>query len=277
MASRIVEIKRISLTRQDRIYTDSKKSIGSVMTKTGETAHGLTHDEIKKLMPNIVNVDSTEFNFRQKVDEYFKALTLRPDKVSGLRLEIGLDENDDPINSLEYVHYKFALQSPRVARNGDDIKHGVSMFLVTDKEKELVETHDLLEKRRKAYKEYIKLLDDSKKFKVVAMLLSSDLGYGIMEIKNVDEREVKIKLEKFVQDYPEKFYDLISDKHLSVRAFIEECISAGALNRVGKAILNGDQKIGSSIEEAIMFLTDKANSEIYVTLKARVSEYKKIN
>lgn len=277
MASRKVIIQRIVASRLDKVYTDSRRSIGSVLTASGETANGLTFEEVRKYMPGIINSDPSEFNFRQKVNDYFKSLTLRPDRVRGLELEIGLDINNEPINVTDYVHYKFALQNPRVAPTPDKVRHGVTMFIILDREKELAENHELLEKRRNAYKEFIKLMDDTKKLPIVLSLLSGKLGYGIKEIQNADQREVSLKLEKYVQDNPESFYDMINDKHLTTRAFIEECISAGALNRVGTAILNGDQKLGSSTEETILFLTDKANSEIFVTLKARVAEFKKVS
>ena len=277
MPSRIVEIQRIPVGRQDKVYTDSKRSIGSVMTRTGETATGLTFEETKKYMPGLVNVDATEFNFRYKVDEYFKALTLRVTKAENLKLEVGLDEKGEPLNVTDYVHYKFALQNPKVAATPETIRHGITMFFVVDKEKELVENHEKLEKRREAYKEYILLLEDSKKLEVVLTLLATDLGYGIKEIRQIDTREVKLRLEKFVQDNPNKFYDLVKDKHIMTRAFIENCISAGVLNRVGTAIINGDEKIGNTVEEAILYLNDKANSEMLVTLKARVAEFKKTN
>lgn len=277
MASRVVQIMRIPAGRQDRIYTESKKSIGSVMTRTGEVANGLTFDEVKTIMPSIVNADPSEHNFRQKVDDYFKSLTLRPDKISGLKLEVGVDSKGFPLNPMQYVQYKFAIQNPKVAENPESIKHSISMFVVEDKEKELVEKDQMLEKRRQAYKEYIKLLDEKSKLNTVLTLLATDLGYGVMEIKTADIREVKIKLEEYVQSNPTRFYDLVKDKNLEIRGFIEDCISAGALNRVGTAILNGDQKLGNTTEEAILFFKDKANSEVFVTLKERVAEYKKSN
>jgi hypothetical protein len=276
MSSRKVTIQRIPAGRLDKFYTDSKRSIGSVMTRTGETAHGLTFEEVRKYMPGIVNSDPSDYNFRQRVDDYFRSLTLRPTLKTGLELEIGMDVSGEPINVTDYVHYKFALQNPKVAANPEMVRHGVTLFIAIDREKELADDHTKLEKRRNAYKEYIKLTDDTKKLAIVLTMLSGKLGYGIMEIRKADEREVLLKLEKYVQDNPEHFFDLVTDKNLATRAFIEDCISAGALNRVGTAILNGDQKLGSTTEEAIMFLADKANSEILVTLKARVAEYKKL-
>ena len=277
MPSRIVEIQRIPVGRQDRVYADSKRSIGSVMTRTGETANGLSFEEVKKYMPGIVNADTTEFNFRSKVDNYFRALTLRVTKAQPLVLEVGLDDTGYPLSVVDYVSYRFALENPKVAASPEKIRHGVTMFFIADKEKELADNHQKLEKRRESYKEYILLLEDQKKLDVVLTLLAPDLKYSIAEVRNADPREVKLRLEKFVQDNPDKFYSIVKDKHITTRAFIENCISAGALNRVGTAILNGDEKIGNTVEEAVLYLTDKANSEVFVNLKARVSEFKKVN
>ncbi len=275
MASRVIEIRRIPVGRQDKIYPDSKKSIGSVLTKSGEVATGLTNEEVRKYMPDIINADIHDQNFRAKVDAYFKSLTLRPTKENPLVLEVGLDGDGKPINVLDYIHFKFACQHPKLAVHPTKIKPGITMFVVYDKEEELKVGSEQLEFRRKAYKEFIKLLDDQKKLNIVLTVLADRLGYGVRQILTVDEREVKLKLEKFVQDEPKIFNDVVTDPKLEMKAFIENCITVGVLNRVGTAIINGDQKLGSTQDEAILFLQDKANSDVLVTLKARLEEFTK--
>ena len=45
------------------------------------------------------------------------------------------------------------------------------------------------------------------------------------------------------------------------------------LRQVGNTYLNGDEPLGDSLEEAVLYLKDKKNSSIYTTLKARLKSF----
>jgi hypothetical protein len=52
-----------------------------------------------------------------------------------------------------------------------------------------------------------------------------------------------------------------------------EALSAEALRRVGNSILDGDITLGNSMEEAVLFLKDKANSNVLTAVKAKLKAF----
>jgi len=47
------------------------------------------------------------------------------------------------------------------------------------------------------------------------------------------------------------------------------------LRKVGNTYLNGEESLGDSEEEAVLFLDNKANSDVLVTLKAKLKQFNK--
>ena len=91
--------------------------------------------------------------------------------------------------------------------------------------------------------------------------------------KTMDETQKEITLEGELDSNPSEFLMYATDKNIEYQAFIEDCLSNDVLRRVGQSYLNGDETIGNSLEEAVLYLKDKKNSEVYATLKARLKTF----
>ena len=91
--------------------------------------------------------------------------------------------------------------------------------------------------------------------------------------KKMDAKEKELFLEGMVEENPLNFYNIATSKNLELQAFIEECLTADVLRKIGNSLLLGDEKIGDSMEEAVLFLKDKKNSSTLTTLKARVQQF----
>lgn len=268
MASRIITIKRRENTTNlpDHVYAESKRRIGSTFTKTGDVRTGLTFPEQKKLMPYILGVSPEDVNFGRAVKDYFRNMTIEV-PLEGVQLEAGLDESGEPLNVMDYVKYKFAFAHPYVAGDEDQIGTNRSYkYYIYDEVQELEEDFQDLEIRKKAYKEFIKLVDNKKKSDMVIRLY-------LENPTKMDEKRKELFLEQMLEENPDYFFNTVTDKNLETRAFIEECLSLEVLRKVGNSILLGDEKLGDSMEEAILFLKDKKNSSTMTTLKARLQQY----
>jgi len=268
MASRIITIKRRENTTNlpDHVYAESKRRIGSTFTKTGDIYTGLTFPEQKKLMPYILGVDTNDVGFGKEVKAYFRNMTIEV-PLEGVQLEAGTDESGEPLNVMDYVKYKFAFGHPHVAGDEQQITTNRSYkYYIYDEALELEEDFNALEYRKKAYKEFIKLVDNTKKVDmVIRMYLENP--------KDMDEKRKELFLEQMLEENAYTFFNIVTDKNLEMRAFIEECLSLEVLRRVGNSILLGDEKLGDSMEEAVLFLKDKKNSSTITTLKARLQQY----
>lgn len=275
--SNIVYIRRLNTSRSDLLHADAKKKIGATITASGDIRTGLTLEEEKKIMPQIVHISPEDFSFRPRVQDYFKNLTLvippsYGSEDDGLKLEIGL-ENGVPINPIDYVKYKFAIANPTVTSDESGIRNGNTKYIIIDPKKKLQKDAQELDYRKKAYKEYIKLCENEGKLNMVCSILSDEIG--VVNAKKTAKEVKEINLEKFVQRSPDRFMSIVLDGDLPIKSFIEECIRFNVLKKIGTAVINGNEQIGGSIEEAVFYLKDKANSDVYVMLKAKLDEFTK--
>ena len=250
----------------DDIYTEAKRRIGSVFTGSGDIIRGLTFAEQKKLLPEILGMDSTDPSFGRAAKEFYLNLTVEV-PMGGVDLEIGLDEEGYPLNLMDFVRYKFALAHPYVVAEESELsaskKH---QYYISDTRRELKEAKLGLDIRKNAYKEYIKLTDSSDRMNQVLFVY----GFKPDTMKN---EEKELQLEELLEDNPQYFMDVVGDKNLEMVALINQCLTNEVIRKVGNTILDGDVSLGDSMEEAVVFLKDKKNSNVLTSMKAKLKAY----
>jgi len=274
MQSRIVYIKRRvpnSKINSD-VYNGTVTSIGATFDRSGKTVTGLTLEEERSIMPKVLGIANTDTQFEKLVQEYFQNLAIRVIWEEPYKLEIGLDDNGLPLNSVDFVKYKFAIANKKeVALNkGEAI--GNKRFYIEDPNIDRDEKYNLLQLKKEAFKEFYKLSDNQKKIDMIMAVLGFDMRELSKEGKDKDK---DLLIEDYINKYPEKFIEIAQDKNLEVKAFVEDCISAEVLQKIGETYIDGDVELGKSMEEAVMFLKDKKNSDVFVKLKARLETFKK--
>ena len=248
------------------VYNESKRKLGSVFTAGGDIIRGLTFAEQKQYLPEILGVSPADPEFSRKCREYYLNLTVDV-PMGGLDLEIGLDEDGHPLNVLDYIKYKFACAHPFVVQDESEITGSKRVqYYISDTRKELAEASANLVIRKDAYKEFIKLSDNENRMNMVLHV------YGANP-KTMTKDEKELTLEELQEDNPIYFLDICKDKNLELTALINEALSAEALRRVGNSILDGDITLGNSMEEAVLFLKDKANSNVLTAVKAKLKAF----
>ena len=248
------------------VYNEAKRKLGSVFTAGGDIIRGLTFAEQKQYLPEILGVSPADPEFSRRCREYYLNLTVDV-PMGGLDLEIGLDEDGHPLNVLDYIKYKFACAHPFVVQDESEITGSKRVqYYIRDTRKELAEASANLVIRKDAYKEFIKLSDNENRMNMVLHV------YGANP-KTMTKDEKELTLEELQEDNPIYFLDICKDKNLELTALINEALSAEALRRVGNSILDGDITLGNSMEEAVLFLKDKANSNVLTAVKAKLKAF----
>ena len=248
------------------VYNEAKRKLGSVFTAGGDIIRGLTFAEQKQYLPEILGVSPADPEFSRRCREYYLNLTVDV-PMGGLDLEIGLDEDGHPLNVLDYIKYKFACAHPFVVQDESEITGSKRVqYYISDTRKELAEASANLVIRKDAYKEFIKLSDNENRMNMVLHV------YGANP-KTMTKDEKELTLEELQEDNPIYFLDICKDKNLELTALINEALSAEALRRVGNSILDGDITLGNSMEEAVLFLKDKANSNVLTAVKAKLKAF----
>lgn len=270
MSSRKINIRRrITNSKiKNDVYNGTTTAIGAVFDRSGRTITGLTPEEERKIMPKILGIDHKDTHFEKLVQEYFQNLVIRVVWENPYELEIGLDEDGMPFVPVDYVKYKFAIANKNeVAANKGEAK-GAKRFYIEDPNIETENKHKLLKLKKEAFKEFYKLTDNTKKIDMIMAVLGFD-------IRKLNEQEKDLQIEEFINKNPQRFIEVATDKNLEIKAFVEDCITSEVITKIGDKYLDGDIVLGSSMDEAILFLKDKQNSDVFVKLKARLETFKK--
>ncbi|HAH23895.1 MAG TPA: hypothetical protein DCL77_09070 [Prolixibacteraceae bacterium] len=270
MASRIIEIRRKGNTSRlpDEVYDESKQNIGSTMTLSGDTRTGLTRDEERKYMPEILGMSSSDLNFPREVKEWFKSLTVNVLK-KGVKLEIGTDMEGHPLNVMQFIQYKYAISHPDVGEMDENgvMSRRTPRFHIYDKTSTLEKAATLTTSRKEALTQYIQLTGDPKRADMVLRVL----GYNP---ETLNELEKEPLLEKAAQENTAEFMRIVKDKSLETVAFIQECLTKAILRKEGNTIFDTDEAIGATMEEAVAYLMDKKHSDVIIKLQARLKGVK---
>lgn len=255
----------------DHIYASAKKRIGSSYTSSGTVNTGLNREETKKFMPDILDVDYEDRAFRKAVNKYFMDLSVEV-PPAGLDLEIGVDKDKYPLNLEDYIKYRFCIVHPYVLidvkSKTERMKKRKYSYFVEDHTKEKQIKVDQAKLRKLALKEYIKISDNLEKTTTVLRVM------GLYPDSMDDETKV-LELENLAVKDPAGFVTVVSNKDLETKSFIRKCLTAEVIRKVGNTYLDGEEVLGSSEEEVVLFLLDKKNSETLLTLKARLKEFSK--
>ena len=267
MIKDIIYIKRKASNNNlpKELFIDSHEKIGASFTKTGEINSGLSLKEKKELLPSLLGTNDTDPQFYMKVNEFFANLSINVPQSENVELNISMD-GDLPVSPLDYIKYKFALVNPKVSSTPETLSG--CKFILENPRVLMDAKKDSLVKKKGAYKEFIKLSSSESKMKQVLV------NAGLF-ISTLNPSEYELTLEEWVTANPNEFMAIISDSHMETKYFINSCISAEVLRKIGTVILNGDQTLGNTMEEAVLFVEDKSNSDVYATLKARLAEFEK--
>ncbi len=189
------------------------------------------------------------------------------------RCTIRIDKNGlvlDTDNPKDEIIYKNLLAHPSVANSEDDLNSENAPYygyVLTSVEGAAKVKNEKFRVKRDAYKLF---------GKTSALAMKNFLKvYGKRADDSATPDFVEAELGTIIESDPQSFIDILSDKDFEMKSFIHDCIYAKALIKRGpKYLLNGGDQIGMSLEEAVAYLNDPMNQDIYLSLKARVETAK---
>lgn len=271
----------------------SKKSIGSYYQSNlgAGIGTGLSFEEQDILMPLLIDIPKEDRTYRAGITTFFSGINTVISHGTGRDFEIGLtvDNNEPvtyvdkdgrknlPININEYIRYRHAIRHPRVAMSRDDAKGNQLLeFYVFDPE-QVVEALALASNvKDEAITLYLTLKEDPKKVDMMLTIMGIDPrmfsgknagGERLEELRfQADTRAVEFLKEHKAAHFDER-YTLLS---LVNTGIVKKVAPARYLTTETSTIL------GNNMEEALLWLIDKANSETVALLKAAMQEQLKL-
>jgi hypothetical protein len=245
-------------------FAAGNQSIGSYYESVNSTkiASGLTAEEEKLLLPEILYIDPKEIEFKKEVRTFFINMDTKIPFDTGLTLEIGLSEDNNapisasnlPIKTIDYIRYRHALKHPRVSKSPEEA-------LTNKRKKAQAAIKD------DAIQAYLEVKDDANKVQQALLLL----GKSLSSLEDPAETELR----KIAESNPQKFVDVVLHKDFEANYWIQSLLDAQVIKQVGGRFydVEDDTKIAESKEDMVTFLKDdSSNSEKIGLLKARYQD-----
>jgi hypothetical protein len=273
MAERIVYIRRVEKNDRTRLPKDllqeSKRPIGASFNKFGRVLKGITGDEEKRIMPEILGVSANDPGFGRAVDQFWYNINIPVTPGAGVKLNISVDETGYPIAPLDYVKFKFATKHRNVVPEDQLLAdHPYALFYthdpISDKEKKSLE----LGLRNTSKLKYLELIQDEKRMDDVLSVITS---YRNPSILAPDDKKLILENESIKN--PQKFIDTVLDKKLQLKSFIYRGINAGVFKESGTRIIYDDEIIGEDLDSAVAFLKSKQGSSLYTQAEGKLNQW----
>ena len=181
--------------------------------------------------------------------------------------EMSMDDNDMPLQIVDYIKYRFALKHPHVAMTKAEMDADFNKrFYIQDLSREDKSRNNEIQMKKDADKEFIKLSSSPKDMKRVIRLLSN-VNPDRMTVEQIENSLYEIK-----NSNPKKFVRIATDKNLELKAEIEEMVTAGVLRKIGNQIIYIDEVLGENMDNAVVYLKDKKNSGTLTVMRAKLKE-----
>lgn len=245
------------------IQAESRMYISSVYVNR-QPLRGVTTDEEKKYLNGILDVGPDHVDWPKHTKNYWAEMSIMVG-YGGVELDISTTDDGEPLNIEDWLRYKWILKHPHVALNKDAME-GKMRFFIKDTQRELRTANNKIQQLKDADKEFIKLADNKSDMRRVYRMMASDNPDRLTDL------EIENKLYQLKGDKPEKFIRIARDKHLKLKAEIEEMVSVQILRKIGNQVIYQDEVLGDTLQDSVIHLNDKKNSGKLTTLRAKLKE-----
>lgn len=253
-----VEVQQTSIHRLGSVWVD------------GQPHKNIDPEIERALLPLVNDVPADADNFRIEARDFWRSLTVKvPSEGTVLNVSVGKDGL--PESPKDYLTYIWVETHPHVAKTKDEMnKFGKYRFYLHDPDRESKQENDRVKARAKAYKEFVKVLDDPKQIERVLRVL------GNQNPSKMDAQQQENALHKQMESDPAKFYKVATDNTLAVKDFIAELLEKEILRKSGNTYFYMDEMIGESLDETVAYLKNKKNSGMLNDLKAKLKDRREI-
>jgi hypothetical protein len=219
-----------------------------------------------KYLGTLLDVGPEDREWSRYVRKFWAELRI-PVGFSGMELEVGKDQDGEPLNLMDYIKYNFAKRHPLVADSLEEMEKQSRMrFYIQDPNKDDKRKNNAVQVAKRADREFIKASDDPIRMKNILRVTSN------VKVDSLDAEQVENMLFDLKQKSPAKFLKFATDDNLDIRAEISSFIESGVLHKVGGAVVNVDETVGEDMDDAIRVLKNPKRSGLLNTLRLRHKE-----
>ena len=264
--------KKVYLRRKDILGHLPKEVRAEAITKLSsiyvnrQPLKPFSVEEEKKYMLGILDVNPDHNDWPKHSKTFWAEITI-PVGFTGVELEVGLDEDGNPISIMDYIQYRFALAHPYVAMTKEEMdSNNKKRFFIQDFVRDDKVKNNQIKLKKDADKEFIKASSSEATMKRILRLMSN------VNPDRMTPDQIENSLYELKNNEPKKFLRIATNKNLEMRAEIEEMVSAGVLRKIGNQIIFIDEVLGDTLEDTVVYLKDKKNSGKLTILRAKLKE-----
>lgn len=233
--------------------------------------------------------DTKEDYLKYKIEEEkIEAIYDEADKTTPKLLKEAIRKRVDSLTSLEatralhgmpqnvehYFTYRHCLLYPHVAKDTAVIHFDQSVrFYIKDEQKDLYRVKKRQQAANIAKRNYLDILDDSKKFRNVFVCYCASTGNNILVSLGLEDEVKQNMLDTYSMQEPEKFNKLFNNRNIGLQALIEEAVAKGELLRsdINQNIITPEGNfIGGNMKEAISYLLNPQNEDFKKLLETKI-------
>lgn len=292
MEARIVTLRRKTNTRLPAIIVDETFAHlgGGFDSTTNDTLRGVSYDEEKAYLPNLVGCSPDSFDWSAKTRAFWekfdvtvpthgKILNITCEKakfvVPGTGKEITIDR---PEVVLDYLIWRFAQKHSEVASNlAECLALKEKQFYIEDQDAEIKAKTTTLEIKNKARQKYLEIAGGESKDETLLRAIAVNtraLHGSVIPTKLAD---LLIFLNDISEKFPVAFADAASDPEIKDRAFVSQLLDYQILTSAGNQLYDetqGINAIAESIEEFIKLINQPGKSAYKAQLKVKLDSKK---
>lgn len=209
---------------------------------------------------------------RQNIQELRKALDAKIMAINNL--ESQLHAYGSPVNIAEYLLYRHCLLYRDIAKDTAIINSDPYVrFYFRDDMKDRERQQKLRQEINNAKRNYVEVIGNDDMFDAVYIQYCVIAGLPIVNSMLNDKLEKEVQLDKFSTAEPVKFNNIVKDKDIEIKSFIELLISRGEFvrSKFNQNITTQDGEfIGANMKEAIAWAKDPVNANVIAAFKNKL-------
>lgn len=209
---------------------------------------------------------------RQNIQELRKALDAKIMAINNL--ESQLHAYGSPVNIAEYLLYRHCLLYRDIAKDTAIINSDPYVrFYFRDDTKDRERQQKLRQEINNAKRNYVEVIGNDDMFDAVYIQYCVIAGLPIVNSMLNDRLEKEVQLDKFSIAEPIKFNNIVKDKDIEIKSFIELLISRGEFvrSKFNQNITTQDGEfIGANMKEAIAWAKDPDNANVIAAFKNKL-------
>jgi hypothetical protein len=250
------------------IVANAKKTLSSIFDGQAPLK-GVSGDEEEQLLSELLGIDSAERDFGKACRMWWA--NLRVDIPSdGKVLNISKGKGGRPQNINHYLIYKWALKHKYVADSRAALlANSKKQFYIYDPEVETKENNKMVQVKKKAYEEFIRMSDNEDKINLVLTVLSDT------NPDNMSAEQKENYIDQLIDEEPRKFVAVATDKHLELKAHIFNLVEANVLTKIDSQYWFSDELLGNNLDETVKYFENPKNSKTTEILKGKLEAARK--